>query len=65
MNLESFIALAKEHGASDLHLEPGLPMALRVLGGRFQEKISCMWYMRERSGPCRVANLAQILDVAL
>jgi Tfp pilus assembly pilus retraction ATPase PilT len=39
MNLESFIALAKEHGASDLHLEPGLPMALRVLGGRFQEKI--------------------------
>jgi len=32
MNLESFIALAKEHGASDLHLEPGLPVALRVRG---------------------------------
>ncbi|MBP1750018.1 MAG: hypothetical protein H6Q52_2557, partial [Deltaproteobacteria bacterium] len=25
MNLESLIELAKEHGASDLHLEPGLP----------------------------------------
>ena len=32
MNLESLIALAKEHGASDLHLEPGLPVALRVRG---------------------------------
>jgi twitching motility protein PilT len=32
MNLESLIALAKEHGASDLHLEPGLPAALRVRG---------------------------------
>src|SRR5512136_2082860 len=32
MNLESIIASAKEHGASDLHLEPGLPMALRVRG---------------------------------
>ncbi|MHB8907418.1 MAG: type IV pilus twitching motility protein PilT [Syntrophales bacterium] len=32
MSLESFIALAKEHGASDLHLEPGLPVALRVRG---------------------------------
>jgi len=32
MNLESLIALAKETGASDLHLEPGLPAALRVRG---------------------------------
>ena len=32
MSLESFIALAKEHNASDLHLEPGLPVALRVRG---------------------------------
>ena len=32
MNLESLIALAKENGASDLHLEPGLPAALRVRG---------------------------------
>ena len=32
MNLESLVALAKENGASDLHLEPGLPAALRVRG---------------------------------
>ncbi len=32
MNLESLILLAKESGASDLHLEPGLPAALRVRG---------------------------------
>jgi twitching motility protein PilT len=32
MNLESLIASAKENGASDLHLEPGLPAALRVRG---------------------------------
>ncbi|MHB9099835.1 MAG: type IV pilus twitching motility protein PilT, partial [Syntrophales bacterium] len=32
MNLESLITLAKEHGASDLHLEAGLPAALRVRG---------------------------------
>jgi twitching motility protein PilT len=32
MNLESLIASAKEQGASDLHLEPGLPAALRVRG---------------------------------
>jgi len=30
MNLESFIALAREKGASDLHLEAGLPAALRI-----------------------------------
>lgn len=32
MKLESLIALAREQGASDLHLEPGLPGALRVRG---------------------------------
>jgi twitching motility protein PilT len=32
MELESFIAAAKAQGASDLHLEPGLPAALRVRG---------------------------------
>jgi twitching motility protein PilT len=32
MNLDSLITLAKENGASDLHLEAGLPAALRVRG---------------------------------
>src|SRR5881394_3346110 len=32
MNLEDFIATAKQQRASDLHLEPGLPPALRVRG---------------------------------
>ena len=32
MNLESLISAGKEQGASDLHLEPGLPAALRVRG---------------------------------
>jgi twitching motility protein PilT len=32
MNLESFVSLASEHAASDLHLEPGLPPALRIRG---------------------------------
>src|SRR6266545_4383489 len=32
MNLESLIAAAKQQGASDLHLEAGLPAALRVRG---------------------------------
>lgn len=32
MTLESLIATAQEHGASDLHLEPGLPAAMRVRG---------------------------------
>ncbi|HTD87242.1 MAG TPA: PilT/PilU family type 4a pilus ATPase [Candidatus Binatia bacterium] len=32
MNLESLIAQAREQGASDLHLEAGLPAALRVRG---------------------------------
>jgi len=32
MNLESLIATAKEQGASDLHLEAGLPAAIRVRG---------------------------------
>ncbi len=33
MNLETLIALARDQGASDLHLEPGLPAAIRVRGG--------------------------------
>ncbi|MFO0981960.1 MAG: ATPase, T2SS/T4P/T4SS family [Planctomycetota bacterium] len=32
MNLETFVDLAKRRGASDVHLEPGLPVALRVDG---------------------------------
>jgi len=32
MNLDSLISSAAEAGASDLHLEPGLPMALRIRG---------------------------------
>jgi twitching motility protein PilT len=32
MNLANLIALAQEHGASDLHLEPGLPAAIRIRG---------------------------------
>src|SRR6266404_1782507 len=32
MDLESMIALAASNGASDLHLEAGLPAALRVRG---------------------------------
>src|SRR5437879_6707776 len=32
MSLEDFIATAKQQRASDLHLEPGLPPALRVRG---------------------------------
>src|SRR3989442_3339726 len=32
MSLEDFIARAKQQRASDLHLEPGLPPALRVRG---------------------------------
>src|SRR4051794_5272227 len=32
MDLYSLIATAKTHGASDLHLEPTLPAALRVRG---------------------------------
>ncbi|HZL43323.1 MAG TPA: PilT/PilU family type 4a pilus ATPase [Verrucomicrobiae bacterium] len=31
-NLESLIASARDQGASDLHLEPGLPPALRIRG---------------------------------
>jgi twitching motility protein PilT len=33
MNLEALIESAKAQGASDLHLEPGLPAAMRVRGG--------------------------------
>jgi twitching motility protein PilT len=32
MNLETLISAARDQGASDLHLEPGLPAALRVRG---------------------------------
>jgi twitching motility protein PilT len=32
MNLDNLIALAKEQGASDLHIEAGLPPALRIRG---------------------------------
>jgi len=32
MTLEKLISVAREQGASDLHLEPGLPAALRVRG---------------------------------
>jgi twitching motility protein PilT len=32
MNLDTFVGLATEHAASDLHLEPGLPPALRIRG---------------------------------
>ena len=32
MNLESLIAAARDLGASDLHLEPGMPAALRIRG---------------------------------
>ncbi|HMJ90008.1 MAG TPA: ATPase, T2SS/T4P/T4SS family [Candidatus Acidoferrum sp.] len=32
MNIETLISLARDQGASDLHLEPGLPAAVRVRG---------------------------------
>jgi len=32
MDLEGLISLAREQGASDLHMEPGLPAAIRVRG---------------------------------
>jgi len=32
MNLQSLVEMAKANGASDLHLEPGLPAAIRVRG---------------------------------
>lgn len=32
MTLEQLVRVAREHGASDIHLEGGLPMALRVRG---------------------------------
>src|SRR5580704_15212718 len=32
MNLNELVAMAKANGASDLHLEPGLPPAIRVRG---------------------------------
>jgi twitching motility protein PilT len=32
MNLDTLVALARDQGASDLHLEPGLPAAIRVRG---------------------------------
>jgi twitching motility protein PilT len=32
MDLDSLVAMAQSNGASDLHLEPGLPAALRIRG---------------------------------
>lgn len=32
MDLESLVSTAREQGASDLHMEPGLPAALRIRG---------------------------------
>jgi twitching motility protein PilT len=32
MNIQALVAMAKQNGASDLHLEPGLPPAIRVRG---------------------------------
>ena len=32
MDLESLVALAANNGASDLHLEAGLPAAIRIRG---------------------------------
>jgi twitching motility protein PilT len=32
MDLQTLVAMARSHGASDLHLEPGLPVALRIRG---------------------------------
>src|SRR5262245_39064166 len=32
MNLESLVASAQQQGASDLHLEAGLPVAMRIRG---------------------------------
>lgn len=32
MTLDSLVSVAKERGASDLHLEPGLPPAIRIRG---------------------------------
>ncbi len=32
MTLDSLVSLATERGASDLHLEPGLPPAIRIRG---------------------------------
>lgn len=31
-NLEALVSVARDHGASDLHIEPGLPPAIRVRG---------------------------------
>jgi twitching motility protein PilT len=32
MDLQTLVGLARSHGASDLHLEPGLPAAVRIRG---------------------------------
>src|ERR1019366_8415203 len=34
MNLEALISAARQHGASDLHLEAGLSPAMRIRGSR-------------------------------
>ncbi len=42
MDLQSIVALAARHGASDLHLEPGMPASMRVRGelGSAGERLS-------------------------
>ena len=30
--IEALVKTARQHGASDIHLEPGLPAALRIRG---------------------------------
>jgi Tfp pilus assembly pilus retraction ATPase PilT len=30
--LDKWTAVARKHGASDLHLEPGVPLAMRIRG---------------------------------
>ncbi|MFO1499794.1 MAG: PilT/PilU family type 4a pilus ATPase [Verrucomicrobiota bacterium] len=48
MSLETLIASALEQGASDLHLEPGLPATVRVRGS-----------LRSLSDPCSAPILAE------
>jgi twitching motility protein PilT len=56
MTLESLIAVAREQGASDLHLEAGLPAALRVRGalrtfGETVQAKALLEFAREVIGP--------------
>jgi twitching motility protein PilT len=49
MDLETLISAARSQGASDLHLEPGLPVAMRVSGA-----------LRTGSEPLRGQDLAEM-----